>query len=75
MKKKILRHSIAGIAAFVLMFFCGVIKAEAETPVSDITMVIGSSCYTYKTQKATTAYRAEYVTFGQELKVMELGTE
>lgn len=70
--KKILKF-LTGMAGGMLLLLLVSVGALAETPTSDITMVVGSSCYIYTGQKATTAYRDDYVTFGQELKVKELG--
>jgi len=50
-------------------------KVHAETATSDLTMVVSSSCYYYTKQSATTAARADYLSFGEEVEVKELGTK
>lgn len=70
--KKILKL-ITGMAGGLLLLLVISASTFAETPTSDITMVVGSSCYIYSGQKATTANRTDYVTFGQEIEVKNLG--
>lgn len=74
-----MKNRIRKKAYWLLLGLCIILlkplTASAESPTADITMVVASSSYTYSAAKAVTANRAEYVTFGQELEVIEYGSE
>lgn len=66
-------------SSFIIVLFLGILigcfDVRAEEKTSDIEMVVGSSCYTYTTRKATTKYRADYLTFGESVPVVQYGSE
>lgn len=57
---------------FVLLIsfaVCFMTAYAQESPTSDLTMVVGSSCYIYSTNSAAAKNRVDYLTFGQEVSV------
>lgn len=58
-----------------LMLFCFLMLDSSEvyatnTDISNLTMVVNSGCYTYSKMNSNKAYRAGYLTFGEEIDVI-----